>query len=593
MPQYAARLNHNRAVYRRPPSRRPTRECSPIAQQFGGRNFNPFDSYLYTNGVINGTVDAWTINFGYAVTDTASLAANNSYVTGLSFGAWLAPGDILQSVQISITSSPFGGTIYFSGVVTVAPSGCLSNQYGFNVCTETASFAGPELNIGTYWITLQNAVVNSGDAAYWDENSGPSLAEDNSIGTIPSESFTLLGYATTTIQNTCMPQQSGGFDVIHNFTGQGDGSEPNGVALDKAGNIYGPTGYYSGNGSVYKLAQAASGWILSTLYNFLGESSGSSPSGLMVGNNGILYGAAQGGLENCNSGGYCGFIFSLRPPATACHSTSCGWNEAQTYTFTGPADAAQGGNLVSDSSGNLYGVSQSGGAQQLGAVFELSPSIGGWIESILYNFSGGSGGSGPTDIIVGRDGSLYGTTGWGGTYSYGVVFQLTLLPSGWSENVVYNFPDQGWMGTNPHSLTQDSAGNLYGIYEFAGCCGNDYGRIYMLSPSNGSWTFTELHHGDETLDGDDLFPAIILDPQGNLWGTGSAYSGCMNTVEFGYIFELSPSPSGWLYNTPEFWSYTFFPASGALGLDSHGNLYGTTFMCGTQNAGTVWQLATQ
>ncbi len=283
-----------------------------------------------------------------------------------------------------------------------------------------------------------------------------------------------------------MPEQSDGFDVIHNFTGQGDGGQPNGVALDKAGNVYGPTGYYSGNGSVYKLAQAASGWILSTLYNFLGESSGSSPSGLMVGNNGILYGAAQGGLENCNSGGYCGFIFSLRPPATACHSTSCSWNEAQTYTFTGPADAAQGGNLVSDSSGDLYGVSQSGGAQQLGAVFELSPSMGGWIESIVYNFSGGSAGSGPTDIIVGHDGSLYGTTGWGGTYSYGVVFQLTRSARGWSENVVYNFPDQGWMGTNPHSLTQDSAGNLYGIYEYAGCCGNDYGRIYMLSPSNGA-----------------------------------------------------------------------------------------------------------
>ena len=52
------------------------------------------------------------------------------------------------------------------------------------------------LAAGDYWLNLQNAVVDTGDPVYWDENSGPSQASQNSVGTIPSESFTLLGETT-------------------------------------------------------------------------------------------------------------------------------------------------------------------------------------------------------------------------------------------------------------------------------------------------------------------------------------------------------------------------------------------------------------
>ena len=54
-------------------------------------------------------------------------------------------------------------------------------------------FNGPTLNSGTYWVNLQNASVPSGDPVFWDENSGPSMASTNEVGTIPSESFTILG----------------------------------------------------------------------------------------------------------------------------------------------------------------------------------------------------------------------------------------------------------------------------------------------------------------------------------------------------------------------------------------------------------------
>jgi PEP-CTERM motif len=152
---------------------------------------------LYSNGPINGTTDAWTINSGFVVSDSFTTTANSN-VTGLSFGAWAFPGDVLVSAQVSISSAEFGGTSFFNGTVNFTQSGCSGNQFGFNVCTESGSFNATLSAGGTYWLNLANAVVNDGDPIYWDENSGPSSASENTVGTIPSEAFTVLGNETTT-----------------------------------------------------------------------------------------------------------------------------------------------------------------------------------------------------------------------------------------------------------------------------------------------------------------------------------------------------------------------------------------------------------
>jgi len=162
---------------------------------------------IYDNGAINGTADAWTINFGFTVSDSFTLASTSN-VSGLAFGAWVEPGDVLQSAEVSITSSEFGGTSFFDQTVNFTQSGCVSNQFGFNVCTETGSFSGPTLNAGTYWLNLNNASTSLGEALYWDENSGPSSASENSVGTIPSEAFTLLGGTTTSTTQTGTPEPS-------------------------------------------------------------------------------------------------------------------------------------------------------------------------------------------------------------------------------------------------------------------------------------------------------------------------------------------------------------------------------------------------
>ncbi len=147
---------------------------------------------LYDNGPTNGTNDAWTLNFGFAVSNTFTLSSNST-VNGLNFAAWLSPGDVLDSIEISISSEEFGGTTYFDQQINLTQSGCAVNQYGFDVCNEVGLFSGIALNAGLYWLNLGNAVVNTGDPVYWDENDGPSSASLNTLGTLGSESFTILG----------------------------------------------------------------------------------------------------------------------------------------------------------------------------------------------------------------------------------------------------------------------------------------------------------------------------------------------------------------------------------------------------------------
>jgi hypothetical protein len=159
--------------------------------------------WSYDNGPINGTTDAWTINFGYIVSDT--FIALGSSVTVFSFGVWEFPGDIMSSVDWSITSGENSGTVYGSGTASgynFVDKFISTNQYGYNVDAITVSgLSVGTTNGNTYWLNLQNAAIPSGDPVYWDENSGagcdspgcPSQASESAVGTIPSEAFTISG----------------------------------------------------------------------------------------------------------------------------------------------------------------------------------------------------------------------------------------------------------------------------------------------------------------------------------------------------------------------------------------------------------------
>jgi hypothetical protein len=173
----------------------------------------------YDNGPINGTTDAWTINFGYIVSD--SYLSDGSTVTGFSFGVWEFPGDVMTSVDWSITSGENGGTVFGSGTASgtnLSDKFISTNQFGYDIDTITVTGLNvSEVKGATYWLNLQNAAVPSGDPVFWDENSGagcksngcPSQASESSVGTIASEAFTIGGSGTTPEPSSIMLFGSG------------------------------------------------------------------------------------------------------------------------------------------------------------------------------------------------------------------------------------------------------------------------------------------------------------------------------------------------------------------------------------------------
>jgi hypothetical protein len=153
----------------------------------------------YDNGPINGTTDAWTINFGYTVSDT--FVAEGSLMS-IEFGTWEFPGDTMLTVDWSVTTAENGGTTLGSGTASVNDRFISSNQFGYDIDLITLNTPVVSLTLGTtYWLNLQNAVIANGDPVFWDENSGvgcsgsgcPSSASESAIGTIPSEAFSING----------------------------------------------------------------------------------------------------------------------------------------------------------------------------------------------------------------------------------------------------------------------------------------------------------------------------------------------------------------------------------------------------------------
>ena len=203
-----------------------------------------------------------------------------------------------------------------------------------------------------------------------------------------------------------------------------------------------------------------------------------------------------------------------------------------------------------------------------------------WNETVLHYLLGGHDGSYPTaGLVFDSAGNLYGTTNSGGGRAAGVVFKLTPSPEGrWTETVLYRFT-WGADGAFPDAgLILDSQGNLYGTTVGGGdlICDSPWGCgvVFQLSPSNGVWKETVLHTFTAGNDGEIPRDNLIFDAAGNLYGTVN-YGG---TGGHGAVYQLVSNFGDWTKN--ELYSFTGgtdggYPSAGVI-FDSAGNLYGTT-----------------
>jgi uncharacterized repeat protein (TIGR03803 family) len=231
------------------------------------------------------------------------------------------------------------------------------------------------------------------------------------------------------------PKSGGGwqFTSIHTFNGN-DGLSPQGSLLvDASGNLYGSTAWggnskycstygLNGCGTVFRLTPTGKGgYGISGLHHFSDLGDGANPGSLLVFDaSGNLYGGTgQGG----SSAPY-GVIFELSPTASG------PWTFNSIHNFT---DSTSGkgiyGGLTIDAAGTIYGSSPYGGTQacDCGAVFKLAPGTNGWTFTLLHAFTGSNtdGFNPGGNLILDSSGNLFGITFLGGAYSGGTFYEIT------------------------------------------------------------------------------------------------------------------------------------------------------------------------
>ncbi len=271
----------------------------------------------------------------------------------------------------------------------------------------------------------------------------------------------------------------------------------------------------------------------------------------------------------------------------------------ESFSQTKPNAFAPYSGLIFDPAGNLYGTTYSGGASGSGSVYMLSPVAGGgWTDTVLYSFTGGTDGSQPyyAGVTLDAAGNLYGTTyhggnlaGCGGT-GCGVVFKLSPGSGGsWEESVLYTFKG-GKDGSFPRAgVIFDAGGNLYGTTSEGGnltACSGGCGTAFELTPTvSGPWLETVLHSFNGASDGSSPHAALVFDSAGYLYGTnywGGTAPVCP-AANCGTTFRLASSTSGqWKERVLHAFTNGVDggnPASNVT-FDSAGNLYGTTFQGG-------------
>lgn len=323
---------------------------------------------------------------------------------------------------------------------------------------------------------------------------------------------------------------------------------------------------------------AAQAQTFTTLYSFQGIPDGSEPfADLVTDEQGNLYGTTVSGGDSPNCPLGCGTVFKV---------DSAG-NESVLHSFAFHDGARPFAPLLRDKIGNLYGTAEYGGNSAFcrelhgcGTVYQLE--LAGRFRVLHYFHGPPSSGAAPFGGLIFENGSLYGTTFYGGASSCnhgcGTVYAMDLRGN---ETVLYNFKG-GADGANPYSdLVSDGVGNFYGTTENGGAFG--FGSVFQVDASGNETVLYSFRNGS-----DGAFPigGLSRDAIGNLYGTTE--SGGTHGAGTVYMLDASANETV-LYN---FTNGTDggFPRSTPV-RDAAGNLYGITPQGGDLGVGAVFMLS--
>jgi uncharacterized repeat protein (TIGR03803 family) len=399
-------------------------------------------------------------------------------------------------------------------------------------------------------------------------------------------SAALLALASNAMGQPCRPP---GEETVIAAFGSGDGAPIGGVTFGPDGGLYVQTFAAHGSlgsGAVYKLTPPppdSSYWRITLAYGVcIGQYCAGAPGGpLILDTSGALYGVSTaGGVVGCPGVGQGLCGFIFRLGPTG-----------SVYDFHGPADGySPSGGLVLGADGSVYGTTREGGAHGAGTAFRLTPGPNAWTKTTIYDFLGveGDGANPRAGLIVDSSGALYGTTTFGGAAGKGAVFKLTppATPSGvWTESVLYSFTGLSDGAYPTTGLTFATRGALYGT---------NTGVVFMLTPPvppATAWTPTILHSFSGGEDGGSPVGSLVVDTNGALYG--ATLEGGVRVG--GRVFKLTPPVEPlmqWRLTT----LYSFSGGqdgrtpSGGVILDNAGGLYGTTKAGGPYGGGVVFRI---
>jgi len=383
--------------------------------------------------------------------------------------------------------------------------------------------------------------------------------------------------------------------TLYRFLGSPDGTSPSGpLVMDASGAVYGTTekGGTQGDGTVFKLTPSVTGYSESVLFNFHGYDGAQPLGGVVLDAKGDIFGTASIG-----SPFGVGLVYELTPSGPL-------YSESTVYIFqnTGSVGSEPRGTLAIDPTGALYGTTVYGGAPGCGcgSVFKLVPFGHTYREITIHAFRGYPDGKTPeAGVILGSDGTAFGTTVLGGAHGGGEVYSLAPTGRRYTHHSVYSFAS--WRIKKPpihwpmSGLLEASDGTLFGTAgSGGGCCGG----AFELTPTSSGYAFASIYlFKGKPDDGDCPESGLTMDSAGTLYGT----TDCGGSVGAGTVYDLVPSPSGYVENVLHSFTYrndstiTAISDGGApqwnviIGTD--GALYGTATQGGFNDNGTVFRLA--
>jgi len=305
------------------------------------------------------------------------------------------------------------------------------------------------------------------------------------------------------------------------------------------------------------------GVVFTSLHSFQAFPNGENPyAGLVPGTDGNFYGTTAGGGTNG-----AGTVFKISTNGVL----------TSLYSFTGGNDGANPyAGLVQGRDGNFYGTTEYGGTSGYGTVFKISTN--GALTS-LYSFTGlDDGGNPAAGLVQASNGSLYGTTSWGGDY-YGTIFRLT---TNGAFTLIYSFTGADDGAYPEAALIQASDGFLYGTASAGGISG--WGTVFRVSVNGAFDSFFSFNDTD----GAYPYAGLVQGSDGYLYGT--TYSGGGRSAS-GTVFRISTNGA---FNSLHLFTGGNEGAepNASLIQASDGNLYGTTAEGGTNGDGTVFKIST-